>query len=44
MKQVTTIEEKMIAGSLDALAADPNGIVIGQGLVDKFSAALGAAL
>ena len=27
----------MIDGSLDALAANPNGIVIGQGLVDKFS-------
>ena len=44
MKQVTTIEEKMIAGSLDALAADPNGIVIGQGLVDKFSLHLTGSL
>ena len=89
MKQVTTIEEKMIAGVLDhavaddrwftyisaldpgddpltdrtchgkanpnlgvsiqqayldALAADPNGIVIGQGLVDKFSLHLASSL
>ena len=44
MKQVTTIEEKMIAGSLDALAANPNGIIIGQGLVDKFSLHLGSTL
>jgi len=44
MKQVTTIEEKMIEGSLDALAADPNGIVIGQGLVDKFSLHLASSL
>jgi len=44
MKQVTTIEEKMIEGSLDALAADPNGIVIGQGLVDKFSLHLASSV
>jgi len=44
MKRVTVIEEKMIAGSLDALAADPNGIVIGQGLVDKFSLHLASSL
>ena len=44
MKQVTTIEEKMIEGSLDALAADPNGIVVGQGLVDKFSLHLRSTL
>ena len=44
MKHVTTIEEKMIAGSLDALAANPIGIVVGQGLVDKFSLHLGSTL
>jgi len=44
MKKVTIIEEKMIEGSLDALAADPNGIVIGQGLVDKFSLHLASTL
>jgi lipoprotein-releasing system permease protein len=44
MKKVTVIEEKMIEGSLDALAADPNGIVIGQGLVDKFSLHPGSTL
>jgi len=44
MKQVTTIEEKMVVGSLDALAADPNGIVIGQGLVDKFSLHLASSV
>jgi lipoprotein-releasing system permease protein len=44
MKQVTVIEEKMTAGSLDALAADPNGIVIGQGLVDKFALHMGSSV
>ena len=44
MKQVTVIEEKMTEGSLDALAADANGIVIGQGLVDKFSLHPGSTL
>jgi lipoprotein-releasing system permease protein len=44
MKRVTTIEDKMVAGSLDALAANPNGVVVGQGLVDKFSLHLGSTL
>ena len=44
MKHVTTIEEKMQEGSLDALAADPNGIVIGRGLADKFSLRTGSTL
>jgi lipoprotein-releasing system permease protein len=44
MKQVSTIEEKMVAGSLDALAADPNGVIVGQGLIDKFSLHLGSTV
>jgi lipoprotein-releasing system permease protein len=44
MKHVSTIEEKMVAGSLDALAANPNGIIVGQGLIDKFSLHLGSTL
>ena len=44
MKHVTTIEEKMTAGSLDALAANPNGVIVGQGLIDKFSLHLGSSL
>ncbi|VTU21861.1 ABC transporter permease [Variovorax sp. RA8] len=44
MKHVTTIEEKLQAGSLDALAADPNGILVGRGLADKFSLRLGSTL
>ena len=44
MKRVSTIEEKMIAGSLDALAADPNGVIVGKGLVDKFMLHLGGTL
>lgn len=36
MKQVSTIGEKFLEGSLDTLAANPNGIVIGKGLADKF--------
>ena len=31
MKHVSTIEEKIVAGSLDALTANPNGIIVGQG-------------
>ncbi|HYE37520.1 MAG TPA: ABC transporter permease [Methylocaldum sp.] len=41
MKTVSTIQEKMIEGSLDALAANPNGIVIGMGLAQKFNLGLG---
>ncbi|MGH7186783.1 MAG: ABC transporter permease, partial [Pseudomonadota bacterium] len=32
MKHVSTIDEHFVAGSLDTLAADPNGIVSGTGL------------
>lgn len=41
MKTVSTIQEKMIEGSLDALAANPNGIVIGKGLAQKFNLGIG---
>jgi lipoprotein-releasing system permease protein len=44
MRAVTTIEDKIIAGSLDALAANPNGILVGQGLVDKFRLGMGRNL
>lgn len=44
MKHVTTIEEKMTSGSLDALAANSNGIVVGQGLIDKFSLRMGGSV
>jgi lipoprotein-releasing system permease protein len=44
VKGVTTIDEKMIEGSIDALAANPNGIVIGRGLADKFSLGIGSTL
>jgi lipoprotein-releasing system permease protein len=44
IRDVSTIEEKLIAGSLDALAANPNGIVVGAGLVEKFRLALGRNL
>ncbi|MEZ5579641.1 MAG: ABC transporter permease [Candidatus Competibacteraceae bacterium] len=35
MKGVSTIEEKLTQGSLEALAANPNGIVIGEGLAKE---------
>jgi lipoprotein-releasing system permease protein len=41
MKHVSTIEEHMTAGSLDTLAANPDGIVIGAGLADKFRIGMG---
>jgi lipoprotein-releasing system permease protein len=44
MKQVSTIEDKMVMGSLDALAANPNGIILGQALVDKFSLQAGGTV
>ena len=44
MKHVTTIEEKMTSGSLDALTANSNGIVVGQGLIDKFSLRMGGSV
>jgi lipoprotein-releasing system permease protein len=44
MKDVSTIEDKFVAGSLDTLAANPNGIVIGQGLADKFNLEIGSTV
>ncbi len=44
MKTVSTIEEKIVEGSLDALAANPNGIVIGRGLADKFNLRMGSTV
>lgn len=44
MKNVSTIEEKIVAGSLDALAADPNGLLIGTGLAEKFGLRLGGTV
>jgi lipoprotein-releasing system permease protein len=37
MKNVSTIEEKMLSGTLEELAANQNGIIIGKGLADKFN-------
>jgi len=44
LEGVSTIEEKMIAGSLRALDANPNGIIIGAGLAKKFNLGLGRNL
>lgn len=44
MKHVSTIEQKMTHGSLAALAANPNGVIVGQGLIDKFSLHMGSTL
>jgi lipoprotein-releasing system permease protein len=44
MKAVSTIEDKFVAGSLDSLAANPNGIVIGTGLADKFDLRMGSTV
>jgi lipoprotein-releasing system permease protein len=41
MKNVSTIEEKMVEGTLEDLAANPNGIIIGKSLADKFNLAVG---
>jgi lipoprotein-releasing system permease protein len=44
LKGVSTIDEKIVAGSLDALAGNPNGIVIGKGLAGKFNLEVGSTL
>jgi lipoprotein-releasing system permease protein len=44
MKQVSTIEDKFVEGTLDSLAANPNGIVIGQGLARKFNLRMGSTV
>ncbi|MFZ1641164.1 MAG: ABC transporter permease [Candidatus Contendobacter sp.] len=44
MKGVSTIDDKMTQGSLDTLAANPNGIVIGEGLAKKFSLSMGGVV
>jgi lipoprotein-releasing system permease protein len=44
MHDVSTIEDKIIAGSLDALAANPNGILVGVDLADKFRLGMGRNL
>ena len=42
MKTVSTIQEKMIHGTLDDLAANPSGIIIGKSLADKFNLQVGS--
>lgn len=44
MKDVTTLDEKMQVGTLDSLSADPNGVIVGQGLLNKFSLHPGSTL
>ncbi|MBE2294633.1 MAG: ABC transporter permease [Phycisphaerales bacterium] len=41
MKGVSTIEEKMREGSLEALTTNPNGLIIGEGLAKKFGLSMG---
>ena len=41
VSDITTIRNYMVAGSLDELIANPDGIVVGDGLVRKLSLSLG---
>lgn len=41
MKGVSDIEEKIVAGSLDTLSANPNGVVIGEALGTKLNIGMG---
>jgi lipoprotein-releasing system permease protein len=41
MAGVSNIDDKMVVGSLEAVAANPNGIVIGRGLARKLSVEMG---
>jgi len=44
MLRVSTIDEHFVAGSLETLASNPSGIVIGTGLADKFGVRMGKNL
>jgi lipoprotein-releasing system permease protein len=44
MKHVTTIEEHFVAGSLDSLTTNPDGIIIGIALAEKLRTQLGQNL
>ena len=41
MAGVSDIDDKIVEGSLAALDADPNGIIVGKGLTDKLHLAMG---
>ena len=41
MAGVSDIDDKIVAGSLDAVSANPNGIIIGRGLARKLYLAMG---
>lgn len=41
MKKVSTLQKYFISGSLDSLAANAGGILIGTGLADKFRVGMG---
>jgi len=44
MKGVSTIEDKMTEGSIDALGANPNGIIVGRALADRFGLRIGSTI
>ncbi len=44
MKQVSSLEQYFLHGSLDSLSADPNGVIIGAGLAEKFHLTMGDKL
>ncbi|MEJ2116451.1 MAG: ABC transporter permease [Alphaproteobacteria bacterium] len=44
MKQVSTLDEDFIEGSIEALNINPDGIIIGTGLADKFRVKVGQNL
>lgn len=41
MRNVSTIEDHFVAGSLETLATNPDGIVLGTGLAEKFRIGMG---
>lgn len=41
MYDITTIDEHMVQGSIDDLIVNPNGIILGQPLMDKMSLSFG---
>ena len=41
MKLVSTLEQKLIQGSMDSLSANPNGVIVGEGLSSLFNLSMG---
>ncbi|SON58332.1 Lipoprotein-releasing system transmembrane protein LolE [Hartmannibacter diazotrophicus] len=41
MSGVSNIDDKFVEGNLEAIALDPNGVIVGKGLIDKLNLGMG---